>query len=175
MKRTILIVIAAAWATLSGVAQDTPRSSALSTAERQELTEITLRIEEKTRVARAELDILQAQLKRLLLSANADLEEVRDLLTQAMRWELDVRLAEIERELQIRKVIGDKRWAQYVRAQRTQQTAAARALIEEHVERLVSQLVRLTGEKRESVIERVRTAIRQSVTKAVQATAQSDQ
>ena len=153
-------------------AQEAEQQAQLSAEERKELAEISLRIEEETRVARAELEIIQAQLKRLLLSADADLQEVEELLRKALRWELEVRLSEIRRELEIRKLIGDRRWAQYVRARQSEGASRARALIDEYVDALAVRLARISGEQREEAIERIRTAVRESMTRLLQAASQ---
>jgi hypothetical protein len=172
MKRLIGIILSLMCAALTVVAQENSRETTqMNKEERQKLAEITLRTEEETRVARAELEIIQAQLKRLLLSADADLGKIERLLSSALEWELQVRLAEIRRELQIRQAIGDRRWAQYVRAKEAQRAAASRTLIEEQTDRLYAQLTRLTGEKREDVAERIRAAIRQALTRLLQSAA----
>ena len=173
MKRSITVIAAMVCGALSVGAQDTRQTVQLSKDERQEVTEITGRIEEATRVARAELEIIQAQLSRLLLSADADLRKVRTLLKTALDWELEVRLAEIQRELEIRKLLGDRRWTQYLRTKDTQRAVAARTIIEEQTDRLYAQLERLTGEKREDVEEKIRSAIRQALTRTLQSAAEA--
>ncbi len=64
--------------------------------------------------AKAEIDIYRAELKKLLLSSDVDMIQVEKLLRKSLEWELKMRLAQIEREVKIRKLVGDRKWARLV-------------------------------------------------------------
>ena len=64
---------------------------------------------------RAEIDVDRARLRKLLLSSDADMKEVEKLLRDSMDWEFKMRMAQIKRELEVRKLVGDKKWVRLVR------------------------------------------------------------
>ena len=73
------------------------------------------------REAQIELEILTAQLKRALLPIEPRMREVETLLSNAMQWELKMRLAEITRQVQLRQILGDLRYARIREALRRRQ------------------------------------------------------
>jgi len=68
--------------------------------------------------AQAEVDVYRAQIKKALLASNPNLKEIEKLLREAMEWEIKIRMAEIEKEIKARSLLGDKKWAMLVRALR---------------------------------------------------------
>ncbi|GEM_PF-2762709 len=65
-------------------------------------------------LAKAEMDIYRAELKKLLLNPDVNMKDVEKILRQSMEWELKMRLAQIKREVESRKLVGDKKWARLV-------------------------------------------------------------
>jgi len=80
--------------------------------------------EEAISKARAEVQILQARIARLLLEKEPPMDKVRALVKESLDWELQVRMAQIERQIAIRKVVGEERWGKVMQYARL---AAARA------------------------------------------------
>jgi hypothetical protein len=75
------------------------------------------------RKAQAELDIAKAQLSRLLLNVEASMKEIEKSVRAATEWEIQVKLAQIARELKLRKLVGDRKWRQLTQALRQRQEA----------------------------------------------------
>jgi hypothetical protein len=73
--------------------------------------------------ARAELAIAKAELARLLLNVDAGMKEIEKSVRAAMEWEVQVKLAEISRELKLRKLIGDRKWRRMIQELRQKQEA----------------------------------------------------
>ena len=104
-----------------------------SAGEIKKITKIYEETQKTVMNARAEIDIYRAELKKLLLNPNVDMKEVEKLLKKSLEWELKMRLAQIEREVKIRKLVGDRKWArlvQYFRRLRLKSIEAGRVRIE---------------------------------------------
>jgi Spy/CpxP family protein refolding chaperone len=71
--------------------------------------------EEITR-ARADLEIEKAKLTRLLMDKSPDMNEVRSVVRTSLEIEYRVRMAQIERNIQARAIVGEDNWALLVRA-----------------------------------------------------------
>jgi len=87
------------------------RSLSLEPKELDQIDRILDRNEDDIAKARAEIQILQARLTRLLLEKDPQVEQVRPILKDSLDWELKIRLAQVERQIAIRKVIGEERWS----------------------------------------------------------------
>lgn len=61
--------------------------------------------------SRVELDVIKAQLRKLLFDRTVDMEEVKRLLRQSLEWEYRERLAQIELQIALRKLLGDEQYA----------------------------------------------------------------
>jgi hypothetical protein len=66
--------------------------------------------------ARVELNLLKAQLEKLLFDIEVDMNRVEKLLRQSIEWKLKSELAEIRRRVELRKLFGEERWANFLRA-----------------------------------------------------------
>jgi biopolymer transport protein ExbB/TolQ len=84
----------------------------------EKIQEINTETNDTVQKAQAEVNIIRARIERLLLDADVSLGEVEKLLRSALEWELKMRMAQIERELSIRRTIGDEKWARLREAQR---------------------------------------------------------
>jgi hypothetical protein len=74
--------------------------------------------------ANLELNIYKAQLARLLFPVEVDMREVENLLRKSYEWQLKRQLAQIQRQVEIRRILGEDRWAQYSRLIRNMQQRA---------------------------------------------------
>ncbi len=68
--------------------------------------------------ARVELNLLKAQLEKLLFDIDVDMNSVERLLRQSIDWKLKAELAEIKRRVELRKLFGEERWAKFLRARK---------------------------------------------------------
>lgn len=84
----------------------------------KQVIELRNEADEEIRKARSEVDIVKAQVQRLLLEDDPDLDEIEDLLREASEWEVRIRMAEIERDVAIRQLVGDNAWARLLRSRR---------------------------------------------------------
>jgi Spy/CpxP family protein refolding chaperone len=74
------------------------------------------RTDKVVREARAEIDVLKAELRRLLLREPVDMGEVEKKLRASLEWEYRLRLAQISRQVDLRKVLGDQTYARLMQA-----------------------------------------------------------
>ena len=84
----------------------------------EKIQEINTETNDTVQKAQAEVNIIRARIERLLLDADVSLGEVEKLLRSALEWELKIRMAQIERELSIRRTIGDEKWVRLREARR---------------------------------------------------------
>ena len=91
-----------------------------------QLTSIYEEAQKTIREAQLDIDIERAQLKKLLFQSNVDLRQVERRLKSILDLEYKLRLAEITREVKVRKIIGDKEWARLTQMIRNRKEAVAR-------------------------------------------------
>ncbi|NOY10478.1 MAG: hypothetical protein GXP33_16715 [Spirochaetes bacterium] len=85
--------------------------------------------------AKAEMDIYKAELKKLLLSPDVNMRDVEKLLRKSMEWELKVRVAQIKRQVDSRKLVGERKWVQLVRYLQKRQAAYRRVSAVKNLQR----------------------------------------
>ena len=83
-----------------------------------EIREIAGREEKVIREAQAELNVIRAQLEKLLLKPAPDMREVERLLQSSLEWKLRSEMAGIRRRVEIRALVGEDRWEDLLRARR---------------------------------------------------------
>ncbi len=91
------------------------------------IQEILGREDKVSREAQAELAVYKAQLGKLLLGPDPDMKQVERLLESSIEWKLKSEMAEIRRRVEIRKVLGEQKWQQLLRAWRMRSDARDRA------------------------------------------------
>jgi Spy/CpxP family protein refolding chaperone len=87
----------------------------------EEITRITAifdRTEQAIRQARLEIDVLKAELKKVLYQDPVDMKEVEPLLRASLDWEYKLRLAQITRQVEIRQLLGNRKYARLLEAVR---------------------------------------------------------
>jgi hypothetical protein len=104
------------------------RKLGLQPKELDQIEKILDRNEEAIGKARAEIQILQARITRLLLEKEPSMDQVRALVKESLDWELQVRMAQIERQVAIRKVVGEERWAGVMQLMRGPLARAGKAV-----------------------------------------------
>ena len=103
----------------------------LSQEEAEKIREIFEQTEREIREARLEIDVIRAQLRKLLFEEQVDMRQVERMLRQSLDWELQERLAQIRRQVELRQLLGDAKYARMVQA-----VERRRALQEEQERRL---------------------------------------
>ena len=116
MRRLLLIVVLALITAGLAQAQDWENPEFLKRLDLEEqqiqqLRAIFERTEREIREARIEVDILKAQLRKLLFEAEVNMREVERLLRQSLDWELKERMAHIRRQVELRELLGDGKYA----------------------------------------------------------------
>jgi hypothetical protein len=86
----------------------------LDEEEAEQIREIFEKTEREIREARIEIDILKAQLRKLLFEEQVNMREVERQLRQSLEWELKERMAHIQRQTQLRELLGDAKYARLV-------------------------------------------------------------
>jgi DNA gyrase/topoisomerase IV subunit A len=115
VKRILVIVVALALAASLAGAQETAKNALvkrfdLTDRQADQLIAIYADSQQALRKAQAEVNVQKALLARLLLDTDANMREVEKVLRQAMEAELQIRMIQIQREMEARKLIGDRRW-----------------------------------------------------------------
>ncbi len=83
-----------------------------SEEEIEAINEVQNRFVESRRIPTAELEVLRAQISREMVEQNPDLEEIEDLIRQGIEFEIQLRMAEIRRGIELQEILGQRRWAQ---------------------------------------------------------------
>lgn len=86
-------------------------------------------------LARAEIRELQARLARLLLADPPDLGAVKATVRESLEAEYRVRMIQIERNIALRGILGDRRWAALSRLSRGFGSAARSGELRDLAER----------------------------------------
>ncbi len=129
MRRWIVAVLllAMAAAGASGQAAEDPqvwRKLGLSEEQIDQARAIFESTQKSVREARAEIDVLRAELRRLLLREPVDMGQVERQLRASLEWEYRLRLAQISRQVQLRRLLGDWDYARLMEAIRERRRGA---------------------------------------------------
>jgi len=115
--RSLLLALGLLFLAIPVFADDTPaflpqvKSLNFSDGEVQNLEEIVLAAYQTIVTARADVTADRAVLTRQLLLPNVTVKDVEPTMRHSIDAEMKVRMSELDRQLKIRKLIGDKRWA----------------------------------------------------------------
>jgi len=80
-------------------------------SEVQSLEDIVLASYQAIVTARADVTSDRAVMTRQLLLPNVTVKDMEPVMRHSMEAEIKIRLTEVDRQLKIRRLIGDKRWA----------------------------------------------------------------
>lgn len=98
----------------------------LSDQEIEGVSTLMKKSERTRKEASLELNLVKAQLEKLLFPANADLGQVEILLRSSLEWKLKAELADIKLRVELRKLLGEERWERYLWFLRNRRTQAER-------------------------------------------------
>jgi hypothetical protein len=90
------------------------------------ITAIFESTEQSVRQSRLEIDVLKAELKKALWQDRVDMKQVENLLRASLDWEYKLRLAQITRQVEIRELLGNSKYARLVEAVRKRRQDARR-------------------------------------------------
>jgi hypothetical protein len=99
----------------------------LSEEQREQARGIVERTQKEIREARAEIDVRKAELRRLLIREPVDMAQVEKQLRASLEWEYRLRLAQISRQVELRRVLGDRDYARLMQAIRERRRSAREA------------------------------------------------
>ena len=121
MKKLLMICVLALLAVGFTYSQDWDNPQllerlGLDEKEAEQIREIFEKTEREIREARIEIDILKAQLRKLLFEEQVNMREVERQLRQSLEWELKERMAHIRRQTQLRELLGDAKYARLAEA-----------------------------------------------------------
>lgn len=87
----------------------------LSADEIEGIQEIQFSSEKKIREANVEMNILKAQLEKLLLDEHPDMNQVRKTIEATLKWRVQTEIANVETRVQIREKMGSENWENLLR------------------------------------------------------------
>ena len=121
MKRFMIVLLLGLLAAGFSYAQDWDNPEILERLdlkqeEVQKIQEIFEKTEREIREARLEIDVLRAQLRKLLFQEQVNMREVERLLRQSLDWEFKERMAQIRRQVELRELLGDAKYARMTQA-----------------------------------------------------------
>ncbi len=135
MKNFIFIMIILALVVSTVSAQDIYDSRLLarigmSAEEIREIQEIQFRMEQQIRLYNADLNILKAQLEKLLLNENPDMDDVRTTIRKTIQLRSQSEITRVEARVLTRQKMGTQNWENMLKlltklrqVQRTQDNA----------------------------------------------------
>jgi len=83
----------------------------LDPKELDRIEKVLAKDEETLSKARAEIRIIQARLARLMLEADPPMDQAKALVKESLDWEFQIRMIQLQRQVEIHKILGDDRWA----------------------------------------------------------------
>lgn len=87
------------------------RKLALDPKELDQIEKVLDKDEDALAKARAEIRVIQARLARLLLEQDVPMDQVQALVKESLDWEYKVRMIQIGRQIDLRRILGDGRWS----------------------------------------------------------------
>ena len=129
MKKIILVMMILVITASVVFAQDIfdPRlltQIGLSADEIEGIQEIQFSSEKKIREANVEMNILKAQLEKLLLDEHPDMNQVRKTIEATLKWRVQTEIANVETRVQIREKMGSENWENLLRLKKRIQQMA---------------------------------------------------
>jgi Spy/CpxP family protein refolding chaperone len=123
---SLLLVLAAAAAFAQAEEEELQAWRKLGLSEEQgaQVREIYERTQKSIRESRAEIDVLKAELRRLLLREPVDMSQVEKQLRASLEWEYRLRLAQIHRQVELRQALGDRDYARLMQLVRERRRSA---------------------------------------------------
>ncbi len=121
IRRIAFAIAGALIITATAAAQESPatellRDIGLEENQIEQILEIEEQARQEMRIAQAELQLLRASLTRELLESPPDRQRIREILRDSVEWEYQLHLTRVERELDIRAIVGDSTWGRLVQA-----------------------------------------------------------
>jgi hypothetical protein len=116
MRRAFIAVLLLVLAAAAATSQDWEdpqvwRKLGLTEEEVGRARAIYERTEQVIREAQVELDVLKAEMRRLLYREQVEMAAVEKQLRASMEWEYRLRLAQITRQVELRRLLGDRKYA----------------------------------------------------------------
>ncbi|ORC36914.1 hypothetical protein B4O97_04635 [Marispirochaeta aestuarii] len=120
MKKIIVLMAVLLVFVVIAEAQDLPDSQILDRLRLSTATRDRLRDMDRDRIdvvitAGAEQKILQARLERMLLDRNPDMKRIEELLRESLELKLKVEMQNIERTMEMRRLLGEEKWMEFLR------------------------------------------------------------
>ena len=81
----------------------------------QQILQIQEKYQKQIKEAALEMNVYKARLEKMLFDENPDMNKVKKLLEESLRWRLQSEMAVIEERVQVRKILGEKKWEEMLR------------------------------------------------------------
>jgi len=156
-KALILVILIAAAAALGAQEYDQKflKNQGLTEDQIARLTEVQDKYREEIQKARADSNVLKARLAQLLVGANVDMGQVEKTVKEAADLDVKIKLAQIRQEIALRKLLGDKRWAEITRALRQRKAAVEEKANTGDKQTAAAQMPRSTAAEAKAAEEKV--------------------
>ncbi len=107
----IILFVTAVWVSaLEIITEDQLLELGLSENQIAQVLEIQNTYRNQIREAALEMNVYKAQLEKMLYSENPDMDKVRKLLEESLKWRLQSEMAAIKERTETRKVLGEEKW-----------------------------------------------------------------
>ncbi len=114
------LTVLAAWGLAAQVSKAAYQKAGLSDEEATKVDAVYQRLVAELAKGKADLKLAEAGAERLLVEAQPDMAKVEKALREGYEAQLRMRLARIKAEVEIRGIVGDKKWLilrRFIRAQ----------------------------------------------------------
>lgn len=112
----IILLVTAVWVSaLEIMTEDQLLELGLSEDQIAQVLEIQNTYRNQIREAALEMNVYKAQLEKMLYSENPDMDKVRKLLEESLKWRLQSEMAAIKERTETRKVLGEEKWQEMLR------------------------------------------------------------
>lgn len=155
MRRTAIVIVLALATSLAGAQElyspAALRALGLDNEQISRIAEISRDAATEIRVDQAELSVKKAELARLLLEEDPNRRQIERNLRDTAEIEVRIRMREIERELEIRDVVGTERWTRMMQAVRARRETASSGDPGEQVRERLAAIGRALEERQEQI------------------------
>ena len=123
MKKIVLTIMILLITAAAVTSQDffDPRFLAqldLTAGEIEDIQDIQFQAERNIHEYNLEMNILKAQLEKLLLKEHPDMDQIRSTIEATLRWRSEIEITNVEARVQIREKMGPDNWEEMLKLQK---------------------------------------------------------
>ncbi len=112
----LILLMTAVWVSaLDIVTEDMLNRLDLTRDQIQQVLQIQKTYQKQIKEAALEMNVYKAQLEKILFDEDPDMNKVKKLLEESLKWRLQSELAAIQERVQTRKILGEEKWEEMLR------------------------------------------------------------